>query len=66
MVRRVRLRRLDHRMPGGYANYESILHEVETAQRFYRRNKWPIVEVTNKSIEEIATEVIALARRRQE
>ncbi len=64
-VRRARLRRMGHDLPGDYADYEGILQEVEMAQRLFARRGWPIVDVTNKSIEEIATEVIALVRRRQ-
>ncbi len=64
-VRRARLRRMGHKLPGDYADYESILQEVEGARRFYQHRGWPIIDVTNKSIEEIATEVIALVRRRR-
>lgn len=64
MVRRARLRRAGYQLPGDYIDYEGILEEIEGAQRFYQRGGWPIVDVTNKSIEEISTEVVALVRRR--
>jgi hypothetical protein len=63
-VRRARLRRMRQDLPGEYADYESILHQVKEAKRLYGQRGWPVVDVTNKSIEEISTEVIALVRRR--
>ncbi len=64
-VRTARLRRLGHRMPGDYNDYERILTEVRLARKLYRENGWPIVNVTNKSVEEISTEVMTLVRRRK-
>jgi len=65
-VRKTRVRRMGHGFLRDYADYESILHEIESAKRFYAKQGWPIIDVTHKSIEELSTEVIALVRRRQQ
>ncbi|MAG57448.1 MAG: phosphoenolpyruvate synthase regulatory protein [Planctomycetes bacterium] len=62
-VRTARLRRLGHVVGRGYNDHERIHKELLEAKRLYVRNRWPIVNVTNKSVEETATEVIAMVRR---
>jgi len=63
-VRTARVSRLGHTLPGNYIDHERIETEVSFARRLYRQREWPIVNVTNKSIEEISTEVLTLVRRR--
>ena len=59
-LRKVRAQKLGT-IPQGYANLEHIRKEITYAyQIFERRRDWPIVDVTNKSIEEAAAEVVAL------
>lgn len=48
----------------GYADLEYIQQEMEYAFQVYERRKdWPLVEVTTKSIEEAAAEVVTLLGR---
>jgi hypothetical protein len=54
---------------GGLSHYTDplrIYEEVETLRKFFRRNGFAIVNVTDKSVEECADEVIALVTRRLE
>jgi regulator of PEP synthase PpsR (kinase-PPPase family) len=47
--------------PRGYADLEYVRQETVYAyQLFERRRDWPLVDVTTKSIEEAAAEVVAL------
>jgi hypothetical protein len=62
-VRSARLRRLGHAVGRGYNDHDGITRELLEAKRLYVRSRWPIVNVTNKSVEETATEVIAMVRR---
>ena len=40
----------------GYSNPETILEEIEQASRFFRKHRrWPVIDVTNRSIEETAS-----------
>lgn len=53
--------------PMGYADLDHIRKEVTYAyQLFDRRPDWPLVDVTTKSIEETASEVVTLIGRSAE
>ena len=47
-----------------YARPGHIQQELDWAELLLRRERWPVVDVTNKSIEESAAEIIALQGRR--
>jgi hypothetical protein len=64
----VELRRVRHDYlrgaAGDYADPEYVRIELMHARQFYFRNpRWAIVNVTNKPIEEIATEILAIRGR---
>jgi regulator of PEP synthase PpsR (kinase-PPPase family) len=61
--RRWRQRRLGVSMGARYTNQESAEDEVEWVRRLYRRHGWATVNLTDKSIEESADEIIALVAR---
>jgi len=48
-----------------YAKLEHVQRELDGAELLLRRYRWATVDVTNKSIEESAAEIIALQRRRR-
>jgi regulator of PEP synthase PpsR (kinase-PPPase family) len=52
---------------GQYVDRQAVAAEVASARKLCGRHNWPIIDVTRRSIEETATEVMALlaARRRQ-
>jgi len=59
-LRRVRAERMGT-FSKGYADLEHIHKELDYAFRlFERRRDWPLVDVTTKSIEEAATEIVVL------
>ncbi len=41
-----------------YINLQHIKMEMKAARKFYNKNNWNIIEVTSKSIEEAATEIM--------
>lgn len=50
------------RSPGtGYASIERCEHEVNRAERLYRRHNLPFLETTNVSVEELASQVLQRA-----
>jgi len=61
--RRWRQRRLGVSMGSNYIDLEQAEEEVEWARRLFRSRGWATVNLTNKSIEEGADEVIALVAR---
>jgi regulator of PEP synthase PpsR (kinase-PPPase family) len=65
MLRHARLERLGT-ASAGYADIEHVRREVVYAYELLeRRPDWPIVDMTSKSIEEAATEIVSLARGRE-
>jgi regulator of PEP synthase PpsR (kinase-PPPase family) len=62
-LRRVREQRLGG-ATGDYADLESVRHEVAYALDLFHEQQWPVVEVTDKPIEETTSEILALVRRR--
>jgi [pyruvate, water dikinase]-phosphate phosphotransferase / [pyruvate, water dikinase] kinase len=48
---------------GEYSTYEFVKRELNYAQGLFNRYKCPIISVTNKPIEEIASEILAIKRK---
>ena len=50
-------------MTGEYANIDYVRHEIIYARRLFERPpEWPIINVANKPIEEIAAELLSILR----
>ena len=46
-----------------YANIDHVIEEIEYCKDIFRKNRrWPVFEVTNKALEETATEVEKVIR----
>ena len=43
-----------------YTNFENISKEIEDAKKTFKKYKWPVIDVTRKSVEEIAASVIKI------
>jgi regulator of PEP synthase PpsR (kinase-PPPase family) len=63
-LRRARMDRMTRRISLNYARMEHIQQELDWADLILRRERWPVIDVTNKSIEECAAEIIALQDQR--
>jgi hypothetical protein len=48
---------------GEYASLEHVKRELSYANSIFCKYEWPVIHVTNKPIEEIASEIIAIKRR---
>jgi [pyruvate, water dikinase]-phosphate phosphotransferase / [pyruvate, water dikinase] kinase len=46
-----------------YSTLEFVKKELYYAQGIFNRYQWPVINVTNKPIEEIATEILAIKRK---
>lgn len=58
-LRTARLMQLQQNPRSKYASYDEILDEIICCKQLYRRNsKWLTIDVTNKSVEESAGEII--------
>jgi [pyruvate, water dikinase]-phosphate phosphotransferase / [pyruvate, water dikinase] kinase len=65
LLRKARASRMGRRATLQYAKLEHVQRELDWAELLLRRYRWATVDVTNKSIEESAAEIIALQRRRR-
>ena len=59
-IRRNRLNSLKENEASDYTNLEKIRLEVEQSKRIFKKNKWPTIDVTRKSVEETAASIIKI------
>lgn len=64
LLRKARANRMGIGSSRSYASLEHVRRELDWADLLIRRERWATVDVTNKSIEECAAEIIALQHRR--
>ena len=67
-IRRNRLAGLQQQADSGteYVDVESVRAEVQAARRLFTERKWPVIDVTRRSIEETAAAILKLIARRQD
>ncbi|HLF58674.1 MAG TPA: pyruvate, water dikinase regulatory protein [Alphaproteobacteria bacterium] len=63
-IRRNRLRSLNQEEETDYIDLEKVKLEVATARRVFAENDWPAIDVTRRSIEEVAAAILQLHDRR--
>ena len=63
-LRRNRLSMLDHNEATDYTDTEAVQAEVREARRVFAERKWPVIDVTRRSIEETAASIYRLYMRR--
>lgn len=52
------------RISNAYIDPEKVEDEVLAARRFFRERKWPVLDVTRRSVEETAAEIMVLLQNR--
>ncbi len=57
-VRRNRLRSMNHDQETDYVDLDMVREEVLSARRLFAKHQWPIIDVTRRSIEEVAAEIL--------
>lgn len=65
-IRRNRLRQLGEIRDTSYQDIERVEEEVRNARKFYTAQGWPVIDVTRRSVEETAAEVLALLEQRRQ
>jgi len=63
-LRRHRLEVLHHDYPGGYTDIDEVRAEVREARRVFAERRWPVIDVTRRSIEETAASIMKLLARK--
>ena len=59
-IRRNRLNSLKENEASDYTNLEKIRLEVEQSKKIFKKNRWPTIDVTRKSVEETAASIIKI------
>lgn len=59
-IRRNRLKQLGEARETSYLDEEIVAAEVKEARQFYARQGWPVIDVTRRSVEETAAEILTL------
>ena len=59
-IRRNRLNSLKKNEASDYTNLDKIRDEVNNSKKLFKKNKWPIIDVTRKSVEETAASIIKI------
>ena len=57
-VRRNRIQSMHEDRPGDYTNEKEISNELQNAKKIFQKYKWPVIDVTRKSVEETAASII--------
>jgi [pyruvate, water dikinase]-phosphate phosphotransferase / [pyruvate, water dikinase] kinase len=63
-LRRNRLSMLDHNGETDYTDIDAVRTEVREARRVFAEQRWPVIDVTRRSIEETAAAIYKLLARR--
>lgn len=65
-IRRNRLRLLERDENDDYADIEAVSEEIRHARELFAQQKWPVIDVTRKSVEEVAATILQMHKQRQE
>ncbi len=57
-IRKTRLQSLKQDADTNYVDMENVEKEILESRRLYHKNKWPVIDVTRRSVEETAANII--------
>jgi len=64
MIRTARLQALEQSGESSYSDIDALRKEVLEARRLFVRREWPVIDVTNRSIEQTAAMIIDMLKAR--
>ena len=59
-IRKTRMNTLNETRRKNYTNLKKIYEEVEMSKKTFQKYKWPVIDVTRKSVEETAASIIKM------
>ncbi|HJP53365.1 MAG TPA: kinase/pyrophosphorylase, partial [Rhodospirillales bacterium] len=59
-IRKHRLRMVKQNEKTDYVDIKTVSEEIDHACRFFEKHKWPVIDVTRISIEEIAATILQM------
>jgi regulator of PEP synthase PpsR (kinase-PPPase family) len=65
-IRKTRLQSINQVTDTNYVDMEYMQREISESRKLYQRNKWPVIDVTNRSVEETAATIIQYVKKHQD
>lgn len=65
-IRRTRLQSIHQDEQTNYTDIEEVKKEITESRRYYMQHRWPVIDVTRRSVEETAAQIIQLHQKRLE
>jgi len=65
-IRKTRLQSLNQEADTNYVDMEYMQREISESRKLFHKHKWPVIDVTKRSVEETAATIIQYARKHQE
>ena len=59
-IRKTRMNTLNEVRGKNYTDLKKISEEVEMSKKAFQKYKWPVIDVTRKSVEETAASIIKM------
>jgi [pyruvate, water dikinase]-phosphate phosphotransferase / [pyruvate, water dikinase] kinase len=65
-IRKTRLQSLKQEEHTNYIDLDEVKKEITESRKYYMQRRWPIIDVTRRSVEETAAHIIQLHQKRME
>ncbi len=65
-IRKSRLQSLNQEQETNYIDIEYMQREIAEARKLYSKHKWPVIDVTKRSVEETAATIVQYLKKHQE
>jgi regulator of PEP synthase PpsR (kinase-PPPase family) len=65
-IRKTRLQSLKQEEDTNYVDVEKVEEEILESRRYFQKHKWPVIDVTRRSVEETAANIIQYFHERME
>lgn len=65
-IRKTRLQSLKQEEETNYIDVDLVRKEIAESRKFYMQNRWPVIDVTRRSVEETAAQIIQLHQRKMD
>ena len=66
LLRRNRMRSIKEDAETDYTNHDVVADEITAARRLFAERAWPVIDVTRRSVEETAANILQLLKRHRE
>ncbi len=65
-IRKTRLQSINQETDTNYVDMEYMQREISESRKLYQKNKWPVIDVTKRSVEETAATIIQYLKKHQD